>query len=65
MRTEHERFYMWAKSALVQCKCGTKFELEEGSIEEITCLSCGETFRLSDYRGPGAAGPGIPESDCE
>ena len=52
MRTKHERIFIWARSALVMCKCGTKFELQEGSIEEITCLSCGEEFRLSDYRAP-------------
>ena len=52
MRTEHERIHIYAKSALVMCKCGIKFELEEGSVEEITCLSCGEEFRLSDYRSP-------------
>ncbi len=57
MRTKHERFYMWAKSALVMCKCGSKFELQEGAIEEVTCRSCGETFRLSDYRSPGSVPP--------
>lgn len=57
MRTKHERFYMWAKSALVQCKCGTKFELNE-SAPNVVCRECDEGFHLSDYRGPGAAGPG-------
>lgn len=57
MRTKHERFNMWAMSALVMCQCGTKFELQDGAIEEVTCSSCGEQFRLSDYRSPGSVPP--------
>jgi len=60
MRTRHQRLFMYARSALVMCKCGTKFELQEGAIEEVTCASCGEEFRLRDYRGPYG-----PENDCE
>ncbi len=66
MHTEHEKLHIHAKSALVGCRCGNKFELAEGSVEEVTCQTCGSMFRLSDYRSPEKyVRGGHLENDCE